>query len=132
MAVVVLAVATMSYAEEDVSFFSLGYGGLTPPIASAKVQELGILTAKHGFTLVKDFKPYVGTGLAYSFQPEERPGDRAKFKTGVAGQAGFNYLLSSKSSLNFEYKYLSIAPYEMSGNGRTPPQSLGVGLDIRF
>lgn len=90
------------------------------------------MTAKYGFSFAKDFKPYLGTGLAYSFQPEAKPGDTIKIKAGVAGQAGFSYLLGGNSSLNIDYKYFNVVQGATHGDSKTAPQSLGVGLEIKF
>ena len=125
---VVLATTSISFADEDHSRFSLDYGRLTPAPVDPKAPEPGCVTATYGFSFAKKFKPYVGTGLAYSFQPEDKHGDIKKIKTGVAGQAGFSYLLGENSSLNIDYKYLHVTPDSL----QEPPQSLGVGLEIKF
>jgi opacity protein-like surface antigen len=121
-----------SYAEEEFHTFSLGYGKLTLAPVDTKAPEPGIVTARYGFRIARDFMPYMGTGLAYSYQPEIKPGDTLKFKAGMAGQIGFRYLLSPFSSLNLDYKYLYITPELQRGDSKTPPQSIGIGLDIHF
>lgn len=130
IACALLALSSFSHAEDG--RFSLGYGSLTPAPADPKVPEPGGVTAKYGFSIAKDFKPYVGTGLAYSFQPQEKSGDPRNIKAGVAGQAGFSYLLDENSSLNIDYKYFNIAPEATRGDSKTAPQSIGVGLEIKF
>jgi hypothetical protein len=49
----------------------------------------------------------------------------------VVGQAGFNYLLGAKSALKFDYKVLTVTP-DTVRDPKTPPQSIGVGVDIKF
>ena len=122
-------------AEEGYKRFSLGHGYsvLTPAVADPKHPEPGVLTALYGLTIAKDFLPYVGTGLAYSIQPDLRPGDPAsRIKTGVAGQAGFKFLFDDKTSLRLDYKYLYLDTNESRGDVKAPPHSLGLGLDIKF
>lgn len=119
-------------AEELYRQFSLGGGTLTMAPADAKAPEPGVLTAKYGFKIAKDFMPFMGTGLAYTYQPDNKSGDITKFKTGVAAQFGFNYLLGTNSTLKLDYKYLTVSPEQARGDSRTPPQSLGIGLDIKF
>lgn len=128
----VLAESGISHAEEFYRQFSLDYGSLTPAPADPKAPKPGGVTAKYGFSLARDFKTYVGTGLAYSIKPEARPWDTKKIRAGVAGQAGFRYLLGEDSSLSFDYKYFNITPDAAHGESKTPPQSIGIGLEIRF
>jgi len=133
VACIVLRGSNLSYAEEVYKSFSLGYGCLSPGATDAKAPSPSVLTAKYGFSLAKDFVPYVGTGLAYSFTPEVKPGDTTqRIKTGVAGQAGFKFLLGVNSSLSLDYKYLCLEPDVVHGGSSVPTQSLGVGLDIKF
>lgn len=128
----VLLLVSQVYAEELHSQFSLFGGSLTSAPVDVKSPEPGIVTAKYGFEIAKDFMPYLGTGLAYTYEPDARTGDISKFKTGVAAQLGFNYFIGSGLTLNLDYKYLSISPEMQRGDTRTPPQSLGIGLDIKF
>jgi opacity protein-like surface antigen len=118
--------------EELYQQFSLGGGRLTTAPSDAKAPEPGAVTAKYGFKISKDFIPYMGTGLAYTYQPDIKTGDITRFKTGVAAQFGFNYLLGVNSTLKLDYKYLSVSPDQPRGDPRTIPQSLGIGLDIKF
>ena len=130
---VVLRDSGPSYCEEVYKNFSLGYGSLNPGVIDTKAPSPCALTAKYGFSFTKDFQPYVGTGLAYSITPEIKPGDTTqRIKTGVAGQAGFKFRLYENSSLSFDYKYLHLEPDVLHGNSCTSPQSLGVGVDIKF
>lgn len=112
--------------------FSLGGGSLTTAPADTKAPEPGILTAKYGFRIAKDFMPFMGTGVAYTYQPDAKTGDITKLKTGLAAQFGFSYFLGEHSTLKLDYKYLSVSPELPRGESRTAPQSLGIGLDIRF
>ena len=124
--------ASPCYADELYRQFSLAGGSLTAAPADAKTPEPGVVTAKYGFKIAKDFMPYMGTGLAYTYQPDARSGDITKLKTGVAAQLGFNYLLGSGLTFKLDYKYLSVSPEQQRGDSKTPPQSLGIGLDIKF
>jgi opacity protein-like surface antigen len=121
-----------SFAEELYRQFSLTGGRLTTAPADVKAPEPGIVTAKYGFKIMKDFVPYMGTGLAYTYQPDAKTGDVTRLKTGVAAQLGFSYLLGENSTLKLDYKYLNVSPEQSHGDPRTPPQSLGIGLDIKF
>src|SRR5450432_693993 len=125
---IMLLNASPGSAEEFFRQFSLGGGSLTTAPADAKVPEPSAITAKYGFKIAKDFMPYMGTGLAYMYQPDTKTGDIAKFKTGVAAQFGFSYLLNTNSTLNLDYKYLSVSPEQQRGDARTLPHSLGIGL----
>jgi outer membrane protein W len=133
VACIVLRWSDLSYADEFYKSFSLGYGSLNPGPADAKAPSPSVLTAKYGFSFSKDFQPYVGTGLAYSTPPDIKPGDSAqRIKTGVAGQAGFKFRLDDNSSLRLDYKYLHLEPDLLHGGSSAPPQSLGVGVEIKF
>jgi opacity protein-like surface antigen len=131
--VCLIAIASRSsYAGDELRNFSLGFGTLSLALVDTKSPDPGLVTARYGFRIAKDFLPYMGTGLAYSYQPEIKPGDSLKFKAGMAGQFGFRYLFGSRTSLNLDYKYLYITPELPRGDTRNPPQSLGIGLDIKF
>jgi outer membrane protein W len=112
--------------------FSLDGGSLSGIPSDAKAPEPGAVTAKYGFMISKDFMPYMGTGLAYAYQPDTWSGDIKNFKTGIAAQVGFSYLLGGNSTLKFDYKYLNVAPEQQKNESKAPPQSLGIGLDIKF
>ena len=127
-----LAGTTAAYAGGNQNRFSLGYDSLTPfRTEDPKAQQFGQLTAKYRLGSSDIFKPYVGTGLAYSYQPNLNPGTTSKFRTGLAGQAGFSVILDKRSSLNFDYKFLELGS-DTRGSGSSPPQSVGVGLEIKF
>lgn len=128
----ILMHVSVVFAGEMYKQLSLGGGSLTAAPSDAKAPEPGVITAKYGFQIAKDFVPYMGTGLAYTYQPDIKTGDITKLRTGVAAQLGFNYLLGTNSTLKLDYKYLSLSPEQPFGNSKTPPQSLGIGLDIKF
>lgn len=120
-------------ADELYKQFSLSGANLTSAPADAKAPEPGIVTAKYGFKIAKDFMPYMGTGISYSYQPDARTGDITRLRTGVAAQLGFNYLLGENLTFKVDYKYLTVTPEQpRGGDPRNPPQSLGIGLDIKF
>lgn len=130
--VILFQQVTSGCTEELYQQLSLFGGGLTNTQADAKAPEPGVVTAKYGFKIAKDFLPYMGTGLAYSYQPDSRTGDITRFKTGVAAQVGFDYLLGSNLTLKLDYTYLTVTPEQQRGDSKTPPQSLGIGLHIKF
>lgn len=132
LCLVLLLHASPLFAEELYHQFSLVGGSLTTAPADPKAPEPGVVTAKYGFRIAKDFMPYMGTGLAYTYQPDVKSGDMTKLRTGVAAQIGFSYLLGTNSTLKLDYKYLTVSPEQQRGDTRTPPQSLGIGLDIKF
>ena len=133
MVCIMLKGPDLTCAEEASKGFSLGYGSLNPGATDVKAPSPNVLTAKYGFSFTKDFIPYVGTGLAYSIPQEVKTTDNTqRIKTGVAGQAGFKYRLGGNSSLHLDYKYLNLEPDTSHGGSSAPPQSLGIGLDIKF
>lgn len=119
-------------ADEPYRQFSLAGGLLSTTPADGKKAAPGFLTARYGLKIAKGFLPYFGTGLAYTYQPDVITGDITRFKTGMAAQFGFNYLLSSRAIFKLDYKYLAITPDQPSGDNKTPPQSFGIGLDFHF
>lgn len=124
---------SIAAADELYKQFSVSGANLTTAPADAKAPQPGIVTAKYGFKIAKDFMPYMGTGLSYSYQPDTRTGDVTRLRTGVAAQFGFDYLLGENLTLKLDYKYLTVTPEMPRGDTRTaPPQSLGIGLDIKF
>lgn len=129
---IVLLRTSSGFAEELYRHFSLDSSSLTNIPIDTKTPEPGIVTAKYGFLFAKDFMTYLGTGLAYRYQSDNNTGDVTNLETGLAAQIGFNYLLGTNAVLKFDYKYLSLSPEQSRGDSRTPPQSLGVGLDIKF
>ena len=130
--IIILCCTSSGFADELYHRFSLAGGNLTSAPSDSKAPEPAAVTAKYGFKIAKDFMPYMGTGLAYTYQSDMKTGDISKVKTGVAAQLGFSYLLSTNSTLKLDYKYLSLSPEQTRNDSRTPPQSLGIGLDIKF
>jgi outer membrane protein W len=116
--------------------FTLEYCPSTPtPVpADANRQAPGALTAKYGPRVTKEFKPYIGTGLAYSLTlPKDKGVETAPgLKTGVAGQAGFNYRFSENSFVDFDYKYLYLAPEAMHNGNAASPHLFGLKLGCSF
>ena len=129
---VILLHASVCFSEEPYRQFSLGGGHLTTAPSDAKAPEPGFVTAKYGFEIAKDFIPYMGTGLAYAYQPNAQTGDITRLKTGVAAQVGFSYLLGENLTLKMDYKYLAVSPEQQRGDSKTAPQSLGIGINIKF
>jgi opacity protein-like surface antigen len=130
---VLLAVSHPVSADELYKQFSLSGGNLTSAPSDPKAPAPGVVTAKYGFKIAKDFMPYMGTGLSYSYQPDAHTGDITRLRTGVAAQLGFNYLLGENLTFKVDYKYLTVTPEQQRGTDpRTPPQALGIGLDIKF
>jgi len=120
-------------AGESKDGFSLGYGSLRPVTTTTTDKQPGVVTAKYGFSLLKDFTPYIGTGLAYVLPQESIINDAStKLKTGLAGQAGISFNLGSNSSLSIDYKYLHFINDPPNSDKGTPPQSVGVGVNIKF
>lgn len=131
LAFALLCHSSPACSEELYRQFSLSGGKLTMAPADIKAPEPGVVTAKYGFKISNEFMPYMGTGLAYSYQPDVKTGDMINLRTGIAAQFGFDYLLGTNLTLKFDYKYLSLPPEQTRGDTRTP-QSLGIGLDIKF
>jgi outer membrane protein W len=128
----VILYAPVVFADEAYEQFSLGTGSLGMAPSDEKSPDPGIVTANYGFKISKDFMPYMGTGLAYTYQPDSKTGDITKIRTGVAAQLGFKYLLGTNSTLKLDYKYLSVSPDLSRGDSKAPPQLLGIGFDIKF
>ncbi len=128
----VLTVGTGARADGD-EHLSLGYSVLSPTANDIKSPSPSSLTVKYGFGLLKDISTYVGTGVAYVLPPEVRPGENlVKMKTGVAGQAGVKIDLGAGSLLKIDYQYLHVTPDQTHGDSGPTPQSIGVGLEIKF
>lgn len=122
-----------SQADEILNHLSLGYDKLDGSIYSdPKAPTTKSLTANYGFNGVIGVKPYLGTGLAVTVQPDIKPGDNSKMNAGFAGKAGLLFQLDNNTSLNVDYKYLTISPETARGDNNSRPQSIGIGLDIKF
>ena len=126
----VLAESTTSTADDVISNLSLGHDRLTLATPDPKVPTPSVLGAKFGFGKANGFRSYLGTGLAYTLLPEVKPSDTLKLRTGVAAQVGASYQVGGDFSLSLDYKYLHITPD--AHHGDAPPQSIGVGVNIKF
>jgi len=125
-----LSGATPSFADGAIKNLSIGHYQFTEVIPDPKVPAPSILGAKYGFSNVKGFRYYLGTGLAYTLPPDVKSGETVRIKTGVAAQAGTSFQLGGNFSLSLDYKYLYIQPDVQHGDA--PPQSIGIGLNIKF
>ena len=112
---------------------SFEYGFTTPPPVEPQVQIPESLTLKFKPDVSKIFKPFLGTGTAYSIKTQE-PYDESKkeMKAGFGANAGFGLLLGKNSSLNFDYKYLYLTPDVKRALDGTTPQQIGIGFDMKF
>jgi outer membrane protein W len=128
----ILLHASACFCEDYYRQFSLGGGHLTTVPPDTKEPEPVFVTARYGFEIAKDFLPYMGTGLAFAYQPDAQSGDITRLRTGVAAQVGFSYLLGDNLTLKMDYKYLAVSPEQQRGDSKTTPQSLGIGINIKF
>jgi outer membrane protein W len=118
---------------DDSTPISIGYGSLTPTPTNPNWQPPSALTIKLKPQSSSDFKPYIGTGLAYRIPTQDIPHVANKeINAGLAGSAGFSYLVGKNSSLNLDYNYLYIAPDAKFVHEGKTPQLLGIGLDLKF
>jgi outer membrane protein W len=132
---ILLGINPLQAAEEG--GFSVGHDLLSKskddPKDDSKGKMVGSITAKYGFGASKELKPYIGTGLAYSYSEPSKPGEAVPgLKAGVAGQAGINFLLRDNVSLSVDYKFLNLQPDAKPGANDPSTQKLGIGLDIKF
>lgn len=127
--VISIAFSTAAHAEEIIDRLSLRHDDIRLVTDDPKKPAPSLLTAKFGFRESSGFMPYLGTGLVYTLQQDEKKKDKM-ISTGIAGQAGFSYLLDKNSSLNIDYKYLHMPPD--SKNNDSSPQSIGIGVKIKF
>jgi outer membrane protein W len=132
IACIAMLKGTVCYAGDITDGFTLGPGTLQPVTTDTAGKNPGVLTAKYGFSLLKDFTPYIGTGLAYILPQEAGVTDTSKLKTGVAGQAGVSFNLGSSSALVIDYKYLRLMNDTPNSGQGSPPQSVGIGVKIKF
>ena len=102
-------------------------------LLKTQVQSPESLTLKYKPDVSKTFKPFLGTGLAYSIRTQEPYTESKKeMKAGVGANAGFGLLLGKNSSLNFDYKYLYLTPDVKRVHDGTTPQQIGIGFDMKF
>lgn len=127
---ITLAVSLPSHADEAIRHLSLGHDRFSLEAPDPKVPATSVVGATYGFSAAKGFRSYVGTGLAYTLLPEVKPGDPLKLRTGMAAQAGASYQFGSGFSLRLDYKYLHGSPD--TPHGDAPPQSIGIGVNIKF
>ncbi len=133
IACIAMLKVAVCYASDVKDGFTLGSGTLQPVTTDIVGKDPGVLTAKYGFSLLKDFTPYIGTGLAYVLPQENSVTDTStKLKTGVAGQAGVRFNLGINSALVIDYKYLRLTNDPSNSDKGTTPQSLGIGVNIKF
>jgi outer membrane protein W len=134
IACIAMLKGAVCYAGDVTGGFTLGPGTLQPVTTDTAGRNPGVLTAKYGFSLLKDFTPYIGTGLAYILPQDDviTTDTSAKLKTGVAGQAGVSFKLGSNSALVIDYKYLRLTNDSPNSDKGTPPQSVGIGVKIKF
>jgi len=117
----------------DESALSIGYESLSSSKENPKNKNVGSITAKYGFGASKEIKPYLGTGLAYSYAEPVKQGESVPgLKTSLAGQAGVNFMLRDNVSLSVDYKFLNLQPDARPGGNDPATQKLGIGLDIKF
>jgi len=98
------------------------------------------LSLQYHFTDLGAFKPYVGAGLNYThFSNVDLPAgfsiDKNSF--GLALQAGLDYAIDSKWSLNFDVKKVQIRTELQSGGAgigkiKVDPLLVGVGVGYKF
>jgi outer membrane protein W len=133
---IVLAGMVRVSVAEDAKPFALEYCPTTPTPTTASGQIPGALTAKYFPRLTEDLKLYIGTGLAYSLPApkEEHRVSETGLKTGVAGQAGIDYKLSDRASINLDYKYLRLTqdPVRGAAEESHSPHLFGVRLKCDF
>lgn len=134
--IVALALLTTTAAAHagQLERLSLGFDKLAPGTGEQQATAPASLTMKYGFGLQKGVTPYVGTGVAYILSSEGKPGETApaRFKTGLAGQAGVKIDLGNSSLLKVDYQYLRVTPDTPRSDTSTTPQSIGIGLEIKF
>lgn len=105
-----------------------------------------VLSAQYHFTRFGAFKPYLGAGINYTriSNVEFTPAVQAalspsldKSSVGFSVQAGLDYALSPKLSLNFDIKKMQLRTDVKSagttvGELKIDPVLIGVGLGYRF
>lgn len=124
---------TSCHAADDTDRLSLGFGSLNLATPDGRERRTGLLTARYRLISFGSFRPYLATGVGYSLLPDETtPAGIDQLRTGVAGQAGFSYLLGKQTSFTLDYKLLDLGPEMQRGRHSDTPQSIGVGLEIHF
>ena len=111
----------------------LGNGYSTSLPAEPHVQIPDSLTLKYKPDVSKRFKPFLGTGLAYSVTTQETHNESKKeMKAGVGAKAGFNFQLGKNFSINFDYNYLYLSPDVRHALDGSTPQQIGIGINLMF
>jgi outer membrane protein W len=128
---IILAGSEASGADDIIQHLSLGHDRFTLATPDPKIPAPSVIGAKYGFSAANGFRSYLGTGLVYTLLPEIKPTDTLKVKTGAAAQAGASYQFGGNLSLTLDYKYLRIVPEAQRGDA-SPPQSIGIGVKIKF
>ncbi len=99
------------------------------------------LTLQYHFMPDQQFSPYLGTGVNYTrISSVKLLGGAAKLEsssTGLALQAGFDYKIDKKWSLNFDVKKIQISSDVITASGKISnvqidPWLIGVGVGYRF
>ncbi len=98
------------------------------------------LSAQYHFTHLGPFKPYLGAGVNYTrFSSVHLPTglDVEKDSVGLSLQAGVDYAIDSKWSLNFDIKKVQIRTDLLSGGVsqgtiKIDPTLVGVGVGYKF
>jgi outer membrane protein W len=124
--------AGYSYAS-DAKQPALESGSTIPPPVETQLLTPESLTLKYKPDVSKTFKPFLGTGIAYSIKTQETNVESKKeMKAGVGANAGFGLLLGKNSSLNFDYKYLYLTPDVKRVHDGATPHQIGIGFDMKF
>ena len=103
-----------------------------------------VLTLQYHFRPKSDFSPYLGAGVHYLITFDEEKGNSVNSisysnSPGVAFQAGFDYRLSERLSLNFDIKRVFVST-DIKVNGgainakstNLDPWVIGLGFGYKF
>ena len=109
---------------------SLGSTKILPPV----------LTLQYHFLPEAQLRPYVGAGVNYTWFYDQSGGLKdldLKNGFGWAAQAGMDYMLSQRASLNLDVKYVGLSTEVSAGGSKLAdldinPWIVGVGLGYRF
>jgi len=132
MITIIVISAQLSYAS-DAKQPALGVGPALPPPVETQLLAPESLTLKYKPDASKTFKPYLGTGLAYSTKTQDTNIEpKQEIKAGVGASAGLGVKLGKDTSLKVDYKYLYLVPDAKNIHDGTKPQEIGIGLDMHF
>lgn len=101
---------------------------------------------QYHFTGLGAFKPYIGAGVNYTHYFRNGNGPlfsnlKVKDSWGVAGQVGFDYMLTDNWGFNFDVKKIMMEPNAtvnllpatpLSAKAKINPWLIGVGVTYRF